>query len=173
MVFTGNKSEFWYYESFVKPAFVSLFGIQGHLYLRKDGTTRYHIYSKDLLNYLEGIGVPVGKKRDASIPPGIIEHGQTIAFLRGLYHAEGSIYRRYSKRYNRQVKVYDNLLVVQIRMKLGTLVHQVRSALSSLGVRCNRIIHKDGVYTLRVTDQGEIRKFLRLLRPRLKLYPRR
>ncbi len=173
VAFTASKSEFWYYESFVKPTFVSTFGIEGRLFLRNDGTTRYHINSKDLLDYFAELGVPVGKKRDASIPPRVLQEGEVVPFLRGLYHAEGSIYRRYSKKYNRQVKIYDNLLVVQIRMKLKTLMYQVRDELMALGVSCNRMIDAEGVYTLRITDQAEIEKFLTLLHPKLKLQPHR
>lgn len=173
VVFTGNASELWYYSSFVKPVFESTFGLEGHLYLRNDNTTRYHIYSKDLVNFFSGLGLPVGKKTDARIPPAILENGLSIPFLRGLYHAEGSIYRRYSKIYNRQARVYDNLLVAQIRMKLRTLMHQVRDELAALGIGCNRLTESDGVYTLRITDQKEIAKFMATIRPRLKARPHR
>jgi intein/homing endonuclease len=173
IVFTGNQSEYWYYKRFVRPVFTSIFGLEGHLYLRKDKTTRYHVYSKDLLSYFESLGIPVGKKNDASIPRAILEQGCIVAFLRGLYHAEGSIYRRYSKKYNRQIRVYNNLLVVQIRMKLKTLMSQIREELVSLGIKCNRLTQKDGAYTLRITDQAQVAKFLEVIRPRLKVRPHR
>jgi intein/homing endonuclease len=173
IVYTGNQSEYWYYKRFVKPVFTSTFGLEGHLYLRKDKTTRYHLYSKDLLSYFESLGIPVGKKKDASIPRMILEQGRNVAFLRGLYHAEGSIYRRYSKKYNRQNRIYNNLLVVQIRMKLKTLMSQVREELVGLGIKCNRLTQKDGVYTLRITDQAHVAKFMEVVRPRLKVRPHR
>ena len=43
VAFTGSPSEFWYYETVVKPTLESSFGVKGRLYLRKDNTTRYHI----------------------------------------------------------------------------------------------------------------------------------
>ena len=95
-----------------------------------------------------------------------------IAFIRGLYQAEGSVYRRYSKVYNRMRKVYDNLLVVQIRMKLPTLMHQLSEELLKLGIVTNRLSSKDGVYTLRITDQGMNRKFFDVIRPRFKTSPK-
>ncbi|MDA4127973.1 MAG: hypothetical protein OK422_00680 [Thaumarchaeota archaeon] len=112
VAFTASTKEFQYYENFVKPTLESEFGIRGHLYLRKDNTTRYHVYCKELVSYLAGLGIPVGKKKDAAIPATILEHGLTIPFIRGFYHAEGSLYRRYSKAYNRHVKIYDNLGVI-------------------------------------------------------------
>jgi hypothetical protein len=101
----------------------------------------------------------------------VLEGGQVIPFIRGIYHAEGSIYRRYSKRYNRHAKVYDNLLTIQIRMKLSTLMHQLREELTKLGISCNRLIDRDGVYTLRITSQLMVRKFLEIIQPRYKTMP--
>jgi intein/homing endonuclease len=173
VAFTGSGSEYGYYDSFVRPTIESLFDIRGHLYLRDDGTTRYVIYSKELVEYLETLGIPLGKKYDAPIPTSVLKDGQAIPFIRGLYHAEGSIYHRYSKRYNRQIKVYDNLLVIQIRMKLKTLMRQLHQELLGIGIVCNNLIEKDGVYTLRITAQAEIAKFIEVVQPRLKSSPRR
>jgi len=168
VVFTASAKEYWYYDSFIRPTIESVFGVRGRLYLRDDNTTRYHIGSKDLVSFLESLGVPVGKKHDASIPPVILEEKQVIPYIRGVYHAEGSLYHRYSKPYNRHVKTYDNLMVIQIRMKLGTLMNQIRDQLVTLGISCNRLTAKDGVYTLRITSQTEIAKFFRIVRPKYK-----
>lgn len=121
VAFTGNASEFHYYETFVKPTIESAFGVGGRLHLRRgDNTTRYVIYSKALVDYFVALGVPLGKKHDASIPRIIFEQGQTISCIRGVYHAEGSICRRYSKAYEGHARVYDNLLTLQVRTKLRT-----------------------------------------------------
>jgi len=42
-------------------------------------------------------------------------------------------------------KVYDNLLVVQIRMKLPTLMRQLNEELLKLGIKTNRLGSNDGV----------------------------
>lgn len=110
----------------------------------------------------------MGSKKDASIPKLIIESGQVVPFIRGLYRAEGSLYHRYSKRYANHARVYDNLLVVQVRMKLGTLMSQLHEELTSLGIGVNRLVCKDGVYTFRITNQGEIAKFFAMVKPRYK-----
>lgn len=170
--FTGNISEFPYYENFVKPTLENVFGVVGRLHLRElDHTTRYVVYSKELVQYFVRLGIPLGKKRDASIPQLIFEQGFVIPCIRGFYHAEGSIYRRYSKAYKGHAKVYDNLLTLQIRTKLKTLMSQVAEELSRLQISCNRLTEKDGVYTLRVTRQSEIAKFLAIIQPRLKVSP--
>jgi hypothetical protein len=170
--FTGNIAEFSYYENFVKPTIESFFGVKGRLYLREeDHTTRFVIYSKDLVQHLIALGLPLGKKHDASIPPLIIEQGLTVPCIRGFYHAEGSIYHRYSKAYEGHARIYDNLLTLQIRTKLKTLMNQISEELSRLQIGCNRLTAKDDVYTLRITKQSEIAKFFATIQPRLKVQP--
>jgi len=173
VAFTAGPDELWYYQSFVQPTIEKAFSIAGRLFLRDDNTTRYHIPGAKFANYLIGLGLPVGKKRDAEIPRAIIEQGLVVPFIRGIYHAEGSIYRRYSKMYNRHIRVYGNLLVIQIRMKLKTLMNQIWTELVKLGILTNRLTHMDGVFTLRITAQKEIEKFLQIIQPRYKLQPSR
>ncbi|QQG49405.1 MAG: hypothetical protein HY247_03635 [archaeon] len=171
VAFTAHKSEFWYYEEFVKPTMETTFGVSGRLYLRNDNTTRYHINDKELVTYLSGLGLPIGKKADAMIPRVIFKKGYTSRCIRGVYHAEGSLYRRYSKAYNQHARVYDNLLSLQIRMKLKTLMNQIHDELIRFGILCNRLTEKHGVYTLRVTSQLEIAKFMEVIGPRYKSTP--
>ena len=171
VAFTASPKEYWYYDSFVKPTIDSAFSVNGRLYLRSDNTTRLHVSSKRFVDFMEWIGLPVGKKHDASIPEVILKRGLVVPFIRGLYHAEGSIYRRYSKMYNTHRMVYSNLLVIQIRMKLKTLMSQIRDEIVKLGIIPNRLTEKDGVYTLRITRQNEIRHFLDVIQPRYKLSP--
>jgi intein/homing endonuclease len=171
VAFTAGPDEFWYYRDFIQPTIEKTFSVKGSLYLRSDNTTRYHISGDRLALYLIGLGLPVGKKRDAEIPRPIIEQGLIVPFIRGIYHAEGSIYRRYSKMYNRHIRIYSNLLVIQIRMKLKTLMNQIWTELKGLGIVVNRLTEKDGVFTLRITNQHEIEKFLRVVQPKYKLCP--
>jgi len=172
VAFTAHPKKFHYYQTFVKPTMESSFGVRGHLYLRNDNTTRYHLFGKKLADQLIELGIPVGKKRDACIPTAVKDCGQVVPFIRGIYHAEGSIYRRYSKRYNTHVRVYDNLLTIQIRMKLRTLMFEICEELNNRGILTNRLTEKDGVYTLRITNQSMIRGFLDAVRPKYKTSPR-
>lgn len=73
--------------------------------------------------------------------------------------------------YNRHRKVYSNLLVIQIRMKLRTLMNQIHAEIVKLGILPNKLTEKEGVYTLRITSQDEIKKFLEVIRPKYKLLP--
>jgi intein/homing endonuclease len=172
VAFTASAGEYWYYESFVKPTIDRAFSLSSHLYLRSDNTTRLTIGSKKLVDYLVSLGLPIGKKIDVSIPTAILDQGFVVPFIRGFYHAEGSIYRRYSKMYNRMRKVYDNLLTIQIRTKLKTLMNQLREELMKLGIRPNRLLEAEGVFTLRIPSQHEIQRFLETIKPRYKLRPR-
>jgi hypothetical protein len=95
-----------------------------------------------------------------------------VAFIRGFYHAEGSIYFRYSRRYPYHAKHYSNLLVIQFRCKLKTLMSQLHEAVVSLGLKPTRLGTRDGVYTFRLTDQVQIRGFLQIVRPKYKTSPR-
>ncbi len=171
VAFTASPAEYLYYQDFVKPTIDTTFAVKCRVYLRNDNTTRLRVGSKRIVLYLASLGIPIGKKLDASIPPEILKQGLVKHFIRGIYHAEGSLYRRYSKMYNTHRKVYSNLLVIQIRMKLRTLMNQIRTELVNLGIHPNRLIEKDGVYTLRITAQGEIRRFFEVIRPRYKLVP--
>ena len=93
VAFTGSSSEHWYYERITQPTCRTEFGVMGSLYLRKDGTTRYHIGGRKVATALLSLGIPLGKKHDACIPPAVIGSGKVDEFIRGLYHAEGSIYK--------------------------------------------------------------------------------
>jgi len=172
IAFTGNPSELNYYKRFLKPLIEQLFPIRGRIIVRGDNTVRLHFRSKRLASYFLSMGIPLGKKRDASIPPCIRTRPLVIAFLRGFYHAKGSIYYRYSKQYPYHAKLYGDLLVIQFRCKLRTLMLQAHRAVIKLGLKPTRMGIKDGVYTFRFTDQTQIRRFLRVVKPRYKTSPK-
>ncbi len=172
VAFTGNPSELWYYRDFLRPTIRGKFSVGGYLCLREDATVRLHIRGVKLARFLSEINIPVGKRRDAVIPAVLYSHARLLkAFVRGLYHAEGSMYRRYSKRYASHARVYDKLLVIQFRMRLRSLMFQVNRTLRKLGINPTRVTEPDGVYTFRITSQKEIARFIHVIRPRYKLRP--
>ena len=173
IAFTGNPSELNYYANFLKPLIEGLFPIKGRLRIRRDNTIRLHFRSKRLAQYFLSLGLPLGKKRDASIPNQVKGRELVKSFIRGFYHAEGSIYFRYSKQYPYHARMYDNLLVVQFRCKLRTLMMQLREAVIGLGIVPTRMGEKDGVYTFRLTNQVQIQKFLQVVQPRYKKSPKK
>jgi hypothetical protein len=168
IAFTGNLSEFDYYGSFVKPTIEHYFPLKGRLIRRGDNTVRLHYRSTRLASFLLSIGLPLGKKKDAAIPLFVRRAGQVIPFVRGFYHAEGSYYPRYSRKYGGHKRIYRNLMVVQFRCKLKTLMAELHDVLIRLGLRPNRIRESDGAYTFRITDQALIRAFFELVNPRYK-----
>ena len=172
LAFTGNPSELSYYGRFLKPQIERVFPIKGRLRIRDDRTIRLHFRSKRLAMYFLSKGIPLGKKKDASIPLCVRTRPLMTAFVRGFYHAEGSIYYRYSKRYPYHAKHYRNLLVVQIRCKLKTLMMQMHRAVIGLGLKPTRLGEKDGVYTFRFTSQIQIQGFLNVIRPTYKTSPK-
>jgi intein/homing endonuclease len=172
VAFTGNPSEFDYYKGFSKQLVETLFPIKGRLRIRDDNTVRLHFRSKRLALYFLSMGLPLGKKRDASMPL-CVRRGHLVAsFIGGFYHAEGSIYFRYSKRYPYHARKYGNLLIIQFRCKLRTLMSQLHRGVIELGITPTRIGERDGVYTFRITKQDQISKFLKVVRPRYKTKPR-
>ena len=172
VAFTGNPSELSYYRNFLKPLIEGRFPIKGQLRIRDDNTVRLHFRSKRLAVYFLSMGLPLGKKRDASIPPCIRGRSLITAFVRGFYHAEGSIYFRYSKKYAYHARKYDYLQVVQFRCKLRTLMRQLHAAVKDLGIKPTRLSEKEGVYTFRIASQIEIRRFLQLVSPVYKNSPK-
>ena len=143
VAFTGNESEFLYYRDFVKRIIELHFPVHGRLISRGDNTTRLHFRSVKLARYLLSLGIPLGKKRDASIPQGVIRSGLFIHFVRGFYHAEGSIYRRYSKQYAGHGRKYDHLLSLQFRCKLKTLMFGVYTGLIAMGLKPTKMSEKE------------------------------
>jgi hypothetical protein len=172
VAFTGNLSEFDYYNDFLKPVVEGLFPVKGRLLVRDDNTVRLHFRSKRLAMYFLSLGLPLGKKKDASIPLRVTGRRLLVAFIRGFYHAEGSIYRRYSKKYPYHSRKYDRYQVVQFRCTLRTLMMQLHNGIKALGIVPTRLSEKGGVYTFRITNQAEIRKFMHIIRPRYKKSPK-
>lgn len=172
VAFTGNRSEFGYYRDFVKPTLERRFQLRGQLQLRSYRTVRLHFRSGRIVQYFSCLGVPVGKKHDATIPIAILQDLRLLkSFIRGLYHAEGSFYRRYSKMYKGHSKIYSHLMVVQFRTKLHTLMIQVHDSLQRLRIRTTKLSGSNGVFTFRLTDQKEIAKFFTEVKPRFKCTP--
>jgi len=172
VAFTGNLAEVGYYRDFLKPVVEGRFPVKGRLWVRDDNMVRLHFRSKRLSAHLLSLGLPLGKKKDASIPPSVIGNRLIIPFIRGFYHAEGSIYYRYSKRYSHHAKHYNNLLVIQFRCKLKTLMLQLHHAVERLGFGPTRVGEADGVYTFRLANQQQIRRFIQVVRPRYKAAPK-
>ena len=161
IAFTGGKDEFSYYNDFVQPAIKKNFGHKGYLYKRKDGYTRYHIKSRKVFRFFESLGIQVGKKDEKLEIPNQLLQDERLAIpcIRGIMDAEGSIYRRYNKKYNKHPKVY-NYGVIQFKMKSKEVIEQVKKVLEKTGIKPNKITQNGSCYLTRITRQEEIKKFI-------------
>lgn len=165
VVFTGCKDDYDYYEQFIQPCFVNSFGIKGRLFIRKDGSTRHHVKSRRVFEYFYSLGLPSGKKgRMISIPEKILLNKKfAVSCLRGLWNTDGSVYRRYSKKYCWHRKHYSTLLVLQMRLISKPLLVGVQYCLGRLSIKSNRIVDEGASFVLRITNQKEIEKFIDLV----------
>lgn len=161
LAFTGSSSEYTYYENFVQPTIKKYFGISGRLFLRKDNSTRYHIKSRKVCEFFHSIGIPYGKKsNNLSICDGILSKDDlAIACIRGIWNTDGSIYRRYNKKYGNHKRVYNHL-VMQLKMGSKLLITQVKKVLETVGIESNKIIPESNTFVLRITQQEAISTYL-------------
>ena len=115
----------------------------------------------------------VGEKKIVRLP-GIIKSNPNlwVPFVRGIFDAEGSIYRRYSKKYKGHKKIYSNLLVAQIKMNCSSsFMNFIKSVLNKYHIKSNKITQIGPTQILRITHQKEILKFLKKFNPKVKNAP--
>jgi DNA-binding transcriptional regulator WhiA len=118
---------------------------------------------KEIVEFFKELGFPSGVKGDRiRIPPQIIEDRElSLACLRGIFNTDGSIYRRYSKRYGKHVRAYDRYAVIQFKMKNHQVIAQIREILEREGIKANRTIRTGNCSVLRITSQKGIQRFFR------------
>ena len=69
-----------YYQNVIQPIIFKEFGVKGYIYHRKDESVRFSIKSKNVFDFLNGIGMPVGVKRRIRTPKEIFQNymGPTV-----------------------------------------------------------------------------------------------
>jgi len=171
---TGHTHDRGYYEEILKPVIRSKFGISGTIRPRANtNAIIYDIYSLNAFEFFHNLGMPVGKKQDLRIPEEILADKQlTKACICGIFNTDGSIYRRYSKKYAKHARIYTHL-VVQFKMNALTLIEQIKMFLSENGIITNRIIRDRDAFVLRITDQSAINSFMSLIRTQHKYHMER
>jgi len=165
IAFTGNITDFDYYENFIRPSIRSRFGVAGRLFTRDNNSTRYHIMNREAFGFFAGLGIPIGKKgRKLEIPTKILADRQlSIACIRGIWNTDGSIYRRYTKIYPGQKRIYDKYLVMQLKMISERVVRQTKEILNSNGIQTSGITKNSGQFVLRIGKQSEINRYFELV----------
>ena len=93
-------------------------------------------------------------------------HGNTIAFIRGFYESEGSCFERSN---------YPGTYTITISNTNGGLLSFIKTLIQKMGFSPTITVHKDmrkpwfrDVYRLSLRRQGEIVKFLSLIKPCIK-----
>ena len=141
------------------------FNCRGRLFIRKDNSTRYHIRSRKVFEFLKNLGFPVGKKGPTLQMPKIIlsNNKLSLARIRGLWNTDGSIYRRYTKQYKNHARLYDNYLVMELKMTAPKLIRQVREILELNKIQTTNIFHRHNFYVLKVCKQEAISQYFNLI----------
>ena len=163
LAFTGSLDDYEYYNSFVLPVIRKHFNVRsGRLFTRDGNSTRLHFCNKSIFNYFADIGVPIGEKAHKITMPSEMWKDKKLltACLRGLFDTDGTVYRRYSKKYKNHPKHYSNLLVVGIKLKSKAMLKDIKEAFSLFSIDSNNIIPSGSCYVLRITKQQLIQRFL-------------
>ena len=166
--FTGswiNDSQ--YYKEIINNIIKTNFKANLRMYRRKeDNTIRVIISNKKVINFLKSLGYTFGPKTNSVyIPNKIIKNKElSLACLRGIFNTDGCIYRRYSKKYNRHKKIYSNYKVIQFKSNSNRLIKQIKFILYRENISTNKITQDNRAYVLRITTQGEVNRFVSILK---------
>ena len=164
VMFTGSyENDTPYYVEKIKPIIKKWLHYERKLYHRKDDNTiRYVIYSKGVIDFFKELGLPTGKKEDKiEIPKQILEHEKlALACVRGIFNTDGSVYSRYSKKYDGHARVYRNYAVIQFKMINHKVINQIKKILENQAIKVNRITKVNNCSVIRITDQSSIKIFV-------------
>jgi hypothetical protein len=162
VLFTGNlENDMEYYEKVLKPIIINNFGVSGYIYFRKDDCTiRYSLFCSKIIEFLFNLGFKFGSKSSScKIPDAINSRNLEIACVRGIFNSDGTVYRRYGRRFNNHKVYYKNYAVVQFKMKSKTLVSQIRYILQRNGFKVNKLTNTERYSLIRITDQKYVEMF--------------
>jgi len=164
---TGHlQHDYEYYKEVIRPIVKKEFNIEGYLKKRKERNCVYFIMGNGVFDFLDNLNFPIGKKINLFIPKAILEKEYlTKACIRGIFNTDGTIYRRYSKKYNKHTRIYD-YLVIQFKLKSKITISQIKEALKKFGINSNKITNElNKYYILRITNQEDIKNFMESIKP--------
>ena len=168
VLFTGSwKKDQDYYGRIIRPIVIKYFGSFANLYHRKDKNTLvYRMYTKEIIEFFRSLGYKFGPKYDTVFIPKSIMSDKFlyISCLRGIFNSDGTIYRRYSKKYKNHPKHYSNYKVIQFKCNSKRLIKQIKIILNKLSINTNKISKtKENSYTFRITSQEDINRFIKII----------
>ena len=163
VVFTGGwEKDSPYYRDIIGPILQKNFQVSGSLKHRvDDNSVRFRIFNKSISSFLIEVGFKPGpKSKNVKIPEAIMNDSSLHqAVLRGIFNTDGTVYRRYSKRYGAQKKEYLGYKVVQFKSMSKGLIFQIHELLESLGLNPNKVTASREAWVCRITSQEEVSKF--------------
>jgi len=151
----------------VKPIFLSVYAI--NVNFREMPSTRvygFQIWSDELVKFKNGLGLPLGKKTNVSIPPVFLKKGKhKVAVIRGIFDTDGGIYLE--KKNN---KLYPR---IEIRTISQILANQILYILQELGFRAtkhseltNKKYNRNRTYVLSVRGNEMFDKWMKIIDPK-------
>lgn len=158
--FTAHKEEFLYHE-FLEKITKELFGLSGtHATHGKDNAITFTISSRTLVEYLNTLGISSNPtERKVSLPEWIfVSRGRRLAFLRGIFDTEGSVY---SHRYKVNGKCY-HYTKISIANRAQSILHAVEQILSEHFFHPRRSTKNDAIV---LENSAEVRHFVILIKP--------
>ncbi|MAG91650.1 hypothetical protein CMO83_03165 [Candidatus Woesearchaeota archaeon] len=163
---TGHYHDEQYYREILQPILFKEFGIKGCIRLRKDSkVVRFETTYKKVFDFFVGFGFPIGKKNVISIPNMIkVNNILSLACIRGIFDTDGSIYKRYSKKYDNHNKLYNHL-VIQFKMNSLQIITAIKDILEKNYIKTTKMGKAGNAFVLRLTDQESIHKFMKTIRP--------
>jgi DNA-binding transcriptional regulator WhiA len=166
LLLTGHTHDEPYYRKTIRAISIKAFGTKGCIRFRKkDNTVRFEILKKTIFDFIRNFGFPIGLKNNLNIPNKILSKNRlSLACVRGIFDTDGSIYKRYSKKYKNHVRLYD-YQVIQFKLKSEQIIKQIKGILNKNNIRTTRIGASMNTFVVRITDQKEIKKFMETVRP--------
>ena len=166
ILITGHTHDEEYYRKTIRPIFEQEFGIKGCIRFKKtDNVVRFETISKRIFKRFTDMGFPVGLKNNLEIPNRIsIDNGLAIACVRGIFDTDGSIYKRYSKKYSGHKRKYD-YKNIEIKMKSKKVIEQIKSILNKNDIVTSNIRMNANNYVLNIHKQTAIESFYKLIKP--------
>jgi len=164
--FTGHGDhDYDYYDKRVRLILKNRFNIDKKIIRRNDcNAIELKYYNQEIVLFFISLGFKFGKKIDVVIPDRILDNKELIsACIRGLFYADGSIYRRYTKKYNNHYRIYNRLATLEIKNQSKFLLEQIKYYLESIGIIVNKLSPYLSYWRLRITNQKSIDKFFKEL----------
>ena len=131
--------DFLHYQNRICPVYFKLFSFKPSLRkMSSTGVCGFPVWSDNLVNFKKKLGLPLGPKLYATIPPFLLRNKKLYSsFLRGLFDTDGNLYLE-----NKRNKIYPRIHISSVSQDM---LRQAHFMALRLGLRST-------VYLQRVTN---------------------